>query len=95
MQMRNNQVLQHFITKGVIATMRNYPYREGQHIRINRKYSGKVVKVVQINGEKDKKIDNFVGISSFNTKEDWIKEAKRLNKGKLPKYIVFVIRYNH
>ena len=88
MQMKCKQVLDFFLTRGFVATMRDYPYKKGQRIRINMKYRAEVSNVFDAT---EKAIKHFTNLSSFSTAEDWIKKAKELH-GKMPKYIVLVRR---
>ena len=88
MQMKCKQVLEYFLKWGFVATMRNYQYREGQRILVNRKFRAEVINVFDATEEA---IKLFADFSSFSTAEDWIKKAKELH-GKMPKYIVVIRR---
>ncbi|MCD6484832.1 MAG: hypothetical protein J7L47_06955 [Candidatus Odinarchaeota archaeon] len=86
MQMRCKQVLNFFLEKGVIATLRSYPYRAGQHIVINRKYKAIVQKVYPATPQN---LITFLDYSSFKTVDEWMAKAKELH-GKMPRFLVLV-----
>jgi len=90
MQMRCKQVLEYFLKFGFVATMRDYPYKKGQKILVNRKYKAEVIDVFEVNKDS---LDLFVDFSSFSNVKSWINKAKELH-GKMPRYIVVVRRVN-
>jgi len=81
-----NQILNH----GILATMRNYPYKKGWKIKLYHKGEfigyGEILDVVEATLEN---IEKYHHISGFNSPGEWLKEAKLLH-GKKPKYIVIV-----
>ena len=98
MRIEHPNAFKQFIENGVLATFRNYPYREGQVIRIyhNGKYVGRAV-VEKVLSTKTllimDNIEEITKISGFNDLNEWISEAKKLHHTKkIPKYLVIIKR---
>ncbi|MCD6484576.1 MAG: hypothetical protein J7L47_05630 [Candidatus Odinarchaeota archaeon] len=89
MQMKCEQVINFFREFGFVTTLRNYPYKKGQKVLINRTHKAMVAAVFPATQEN---IELFAKFSSFKSSEEWIQKAKALNQGRLPKYLVLVVR---
>jgi len=74
----------------IVASMRNFGYRKGQHVWITRR--GKrickaiIVDVYENNEENRRKL---LPISGFENVKEWVEAATKLHR-KMPKYIVVV-----
>ena len=88
----SEKAFRQLMREGVLATMRNYPYRVGSVVKVYHRgrYVGKAV-VEDVVPVTEPNLRYLVGASGFDTIEEWVEEAKRLNKGRLPKYIVYII----
>jgi len=89
MRITVDSVLKQFLERGIVATLRNYPYRSGQNIIINRKYRAKVSTVMLASTVA---MNAFLHLSSFRSVDEWIRVAKEKHNGKFPKYLVIVTR---
>lgn len=76
---------------GFVATMRNRPRRVGEQLIVDvggiRRFWGYVVSCVRATQEN---IEKYVEYSGFSTSKEWIEAAKKLHKGRVPRYIVFL-----
>jgi hypothetical protein len=88
MQFQNSKALSQLLTKGMVATLRNYPYKEKQLVIINKKFKAKITKVINEYTMTD--VENYAVISGFSDNAEWIDAACELNEGQLPKYLVVV-----
>ena len=82
---------------GVLATMREYPYREGQVVRV--KHDGKcvgkavvrqVIELSKVMMMSQGVLERLTRFSGFSTFEEWLEEAKKLNHGIAPRYVVII-----
>ena len=85
------------VSVGVLATLRQYPYRVGQLVKVRHRGTYIGMAVVEYVGETGKvllvskdSVDRLVRLSGFNTLDEWLEEAKKLNKGLIPKYVVII-----
>ena len=91
MRVEHSKAFKQLMGEGILATMRNFPYKVNSIVKIYHrgKYVGKAI-VDDVVPVTKHNLEYFVGASGFNTVEEWVSEAKKLNKGKLPKYIVYL-----
>ncbi len=91
MRVDSEKAFRQLVSEGILATMRNYPYRVGKVIRILHKgeYVGEAI-IEDVVPVTKQNLKYLVGVSGFDSVEEWVEEAKKLNKGKLPKYIVYI-----
>ena len=80
---------------GLVATMRNWLYRVNQRV-VLRDCNGSVIGygvVVDVAPATPENIRRWLKYSGFNTVEEWVNEARKLNKG-LPQfvYLVYIMR---
>ena len=85
----NEKALNQFLSKGIVATLREYPYKSNQNIIINHKYKAKVKNAIL--KPTFATIEHSVRISGFSSCQEWLDVARRLHK-KLPRYLVIVER---
>lgn len=82
----------HFLLeKGIVATMRNKKYSGYKGLFVY--YKGKLVALAEIekvveNNDENREI--YYRISGFKTLSTWIIKAKKLHRGKLPKWIIIL-----
>ena len=87
MQFKSERALNFLLTNGGVVTMRNYDYKVGRKVKINRKYNGWIIgKILNSRAIREECYD----LSGFDTIEEWEQEAIKLH-GKLPKYIYIVV----
>lgn len=89
MRFNNEKALNQFLSKGLVATLREYPYKTGDNIIINHKYRAKIKN--SILKPTYATIRHHVWISGFNSVQEWITIAMTLHK-KMPRYLVVVER---
>ncbi len=87
MQFKSEKALMQLLKEGLVVTMRNTNYDVGQKIKINKKYDAIIV-TKTLNTRIIRK--DLWDASGFDSLEEWEEEAKRLHKGKLPKFIYAV-----
>lgn len=95
MQINNNIAWKQYETKGILATLRNYPYEYGKKIMVshNGKYEGlAVIEAVRTDLYTMQEYHKFVKNSGFKTEKEWFETAKKLNNGRTPKRIVQIRR---
>jgi len=81
-----------YIGKGspYVATLRTYPYRPKQRVRIScgdKVLHGVVIKVIPESSTET--LERYLAYSGFNTVEEWHNAAVKLH-GRKPKYLVFL-----
>jgi len=91
MRVESGAALRHLVRHGYLATMRDYPYKPGRYVRVYHRgryvctaIVGDVMPVTRQN------LGYAVGASGFSSVEQWLEEARRLNRGRVPRYIVFI-----
>lgn len=92
MQLNHDTAIRQYKEKGVLATIRAYPYQVGKNIRIKIKgeYAGMAeVERVLIEPNYDR-IKDHTPKSGFKTAKEWIQAARELNDGLLPPYLVII-----
>jgi len=91
MRVDHPKAFKQLISEGVLATMRNFPYRVNSIVKIYHrgKYVGKAI-VDDLVPVTNHNLEYFVGASGFESVKEWVDEARKLNKGRLPKYIVYI-----
>ena len=97
MRVDSEKPFRQLMREGVLATMRRYPYKEGQVVRIYHKgrYVGEAVVEHVMPTEfivlSPRLVDSLVRISGFSTLGEWEEEAKKLNRSKMvPPYLVII-----
>jgi hypothetical protein len=88
MQFKNKQALDQFLSCSRVATFRQYPYKAGQNIIINKRYRARVSKV--LTQPSFTTIRRYTKISGFKTATEWITVAQELH-GEMPDYLVIVV----
>ena len=81
--------LMYFLSRGIVATMRNRRFPTGATILVNSRYPAKVKDVVETTKDN---IERFSSISGFTTADEWVCAAMSIHRGKLPKWIVIIER---
>ena len=89
---KSEEALNHLLEKGEVATMRDYPYRMGREVYVKKVVGIERITVAKARIEKVvlNSLENrirYFRMSGFNSLEEWLEEAIRLN-GKIPRYIV-------
>ena len=76
---------------GLVATLRDYPYKVGSRVKVKVKDVGVVYGRIEDVIERPSRIDLeiYVHISGFDSVKKWVKTARELH-GKKPKYLVVV-----
>ena len=91
MRLTHPKAQKQLLTHGVLATLRTYPYREGKKVLVklgpSRRVAARVAKVIPNPTLGD--IADFVGISGFETPEEWRLTALKLH-GRKPRYLVVI-----
>lgn len=91
MRVDSEKAFRQLVKEGVLATMRDFPYKVGRVVKIYHRgrYVGWAI-VEDVVPVTEPNLRYFVGASGFDSVEEWIEEAKKLNRGRLPKYIVYI-----
>jgi len=90
MRFDSDKAFNQLMEKGIVATMRNFPYQPGKRARIIR--HGKYICTAYILARYENTEENrrkLLKISGFTSLEEWENEATKLF-GSLPKYIIVV-----
>ena len=69
--------------------MRSYRYKIGQVVKVNNKYRGVILAVLK-NNEENRRL--LVNCSGFDSVEEWLDTAKKLHRGKIPRFIILLQR---
>ena len=90
MRLTHPKAIRQFAEHGVLATLRTWPYREGQMVVVNMpkgKKRARVVKVIERPSFRD--VREHASISGFDTADEWYSAALRLHKRR-PRYLVVI-----
>ena len=98
MRVDSERAFEQLMKHGRLATFRRYRYREGQVVRVYHKgkYVGRAVVEDVMYSEgllflRDEVLQEVVRLSGFSSLEEWINEARKLNKSEsVPPYLVII-----
>jgi len=91
MSFRCRKALRQLLENGVVATMRMYRYEPQTEVLVNGRYRCRVVDVYEASEDN---MEKLVGVSGFDSVEEWLQEAIRLHRGRRPKWILVVTTDN-
>jgi len=92
MRLTHPKALEQFLKVGVLATMRNYPYESGKTIRVRTpggEYRARVIARREVTPEV---VEAYVSFSGFGDANEWREAAAELHEGRLPRYVVLIVR---
>jgi hypothetical protein len=87
MRFQSEKALHQFIKKGVVATLDDYPFEEGQTVTVNNRARAKIERVLPYLDIST--LERYTEISGFSSAQEWLSETMRL-LNKLPNFVIMV-----
>lgn len=80
--------IDYFLKKGIVASLRELPYKIDREVLLNEKHKGKVIKI--ISNPNFRQLQAHQKLSGFGNTKEWIEATKIINDGNKPQFLVVI-----